>query len=74
MSDALILASMGAFASSVALCGYYLLCGYVVRLTGETKGLRDLAEAIRAYRDLGAAVRAYLAGRRGPHNDLGGRL
>ncbi len=32
---------------------YLFLCGWIVRRTGSTAGLRDLAEATRAFRQVG---------------------
>ncbi len=66
MSVVLMIALVGAVTTVVGLLGFYMLCAYVVRATGGTSGLRDLAEAVRAFscRREGGYRRGNLGGRR----------
>ncbi|GAA5133857.1 hypothetical protein GCM10023320_60660 [Pseudonocardia adelaidensis] len=51
----------------ISVLGFYTLCAYVVRATGDTSGLRDLAVTIRAFtrrRDGERAVSRRALGRR----------
>lgn len=66
MSVVLMIALVGAVATVVGLLGFYMLCAYVVRATGDTSGLRDLAVAVHAFscRREGGRRRGDLGGRR----------
>ena len=66
MSELLVVALIGSATTVVSVLGFYVLCAYVVRTTGGTSGLRDLAVAIRAFtrrRDGERAVARRAAGR-----------
>jgi hypothetical protein len=49
MSELLVVALIGSVTTVLSVLGFYVLCAYVVRITGGTSGLRDLAVAIRAF-------------------------
>jgi hypothetical protein len=44
---------VGVVAVFLAFVAYLVLCAYVVRQTGGTAGLRDVAVAVRAFSTLG---------------------
>lgn len=62
MSVVVMVALLGAATTTVGVLGFYLLCAYVVRATGSTSGLRDVAVAIRAFRGRGASARVEQSG------------